>query len=190
MSFRNLRVCVIDFNFLLMTTEHVIVNECTIHNLNDSVSQTYHVGCSKRLMQEIKSNHLTQCNFNTDHFHKLPLGYGNVGFRTFCKSLKSEVARYDVILTKGDQKMDLINGIVNRYVQVFDLAHFGCPSIGRLTSMYHVVQRSCIYHKAGFTNCTAYKTLLYSRWLHENRADVSFYLRVKLGLSVARFVDL
>jgi hypothetical protein len=160
--------------------ECTLVNECTIYNYNDGTSQTFHILLSKRVEQTVKDKHLIQFHYNRRHFHDISLNYGGMYFNGFCKLLNQVTKCYDVALTKGVEKVNLLNKILNWSFPVYDIGNFFSPNTKTLIDTHPVVQTSCIYHKSNFQQCTAYKALVYGRWLVSNYKTIATFLKRSL----------
>jgi hypothetical protein len=163
--YSNLKICIVDFNFALLAKDLIVVNECSILDYNNNVGNTYHISCSKSLQNIIQNYYLYQCSFNTKKIHKIPLNYGSLPYSILCKILKHHLSAFHFILTKGDQKVDILNTILPRHSSVIDLTHLGCPRIDILFNRIHAFQTSCTLHSGDFRMCTAYKSLVYADWI-------------------------
>src|SRR5438093_7771695 len=78
------KVCIVDFNFLLRTAKYNIINECTITDCNEEdESQTFHISCGKKTLEHLKKIHYRQLNYNQVFYHDMPLDFGSIKFHLF-----------------------------------------------------------------------------------------------------------
>jgi hypothetical protein len=177
------RYCIVDLNFLLLAKVNdkslCLVNECTLREYRISLlhgisrSQTFHIHTEENILAYARVNFAEQICYNRDKFHKIPSEYGSTSFSHFCEYLKQEVPKYQVVFTKGSQKVSVIKAALesSTTTPVLDLDTFSCPSILNLNAQYPVgFQLSCSYHESTFIYCTAYKADLLSRWMRDNHS--------------------
>jgi hypothetical protein len=181
-----MKVAVVDFNFLLMTKEYSIVNECTLYDIKEKTSKTFHVSCQPTFLKKLEKTHMAQMTYNKTAFHRIPIGYGNITHGPFYNQLKCDLSVYDIVLAKGHEKCGIIRDIVpDSAIIVCDLTELGCPAIQKLfcniDQMFHA-KHDCRIHGRFFKYCTVYKTELLAEWIACDKPRVNALLREYISI--------
>jgi hypothetical protein len=163
-------LCIVDFNFLLCAKETKLINECTLYCCRDGRSQTFHIATDKFVLQHLEDKYSTQLKYNQKFFHGIPSEYGGVHYSSFCNQFRKDISKYDIVLTKGNEKVDVIKNILKvSDVLVQNLGSYACPSVPTIEREFGISpQRSCIFHQPEFSYCTAFKTGMLSKWVRQN----------------------
>ena len=164
------KVCIVDFNFLLRTAEYNIINECTITDCNEEdESQTFHISCGKKTLEHLKKIHFRQLNYNKVFYHDMPLDFGSIKFHQFRLVLEHEMDQFDIVYLKGTEKVKMFKSLVNNdLIAVRELQTADCPSLEELVSKCESSQKSCSYHPGKYPHCTAFKAGSIFEWMKRN----------------------
>jgi hypothetical protein len=173
------RFCIVDLNFLILTREFQLINECTFREFRDlglslgpcySRSQTFHILTEEPILQTVRDRYSEQLQFNQKYFHQIPIEYGGIPVSCFSKQFNQEISHYSAVFVKGSQKALTVKSLLqSSSIPVFDLDTFFCPSHNLLGYKYPTVfQQSCILHHSAFHYCTAHKAEIYAKWMKDN----------------------
>lgn len=184
-----LNICLIDFNYIQLKNK-ISINECSIFDFSKKTGQTFHITASKKIQYIIKHNREAQKQFNWTKTsgQNIPVEYGTVSFTSLIRYMEKYVIdEYDYILVKGNAKQDFLNETFEKRINIFNLDHFGCPSLAHLRSVEYPLaeQESCLLHDRNFKFCTALKINLMYRWLVDNLAGTFYRLRQKRDCEIA-----
>jgi hypothetical protein len=165
------KIAVIDFAFLLLAKDLILVNECTILHYNTNITKTFHIRSGTKTLAYVKKNHSHQLAYNKSVFHGIPYDYGSITFGELSQRLSFDLSQFDVVLVKGSQKVTLVKRILGSGsdVLVCDLGVLDCPSVATLISHdKRLRQTSCNFHSSKFRNCTAFKIRAFEFWMQRN----------------------
>jgi hypothetical protein len=176
------KIAVVDFGFLLLAKNLSLINECTVLDYNSFSSETTHVKCDAQTLCFVKQKFRYQLLYNKKNFHKLPFEYGFIEYKEFCKTLRTDLSSYDIVLVKGGHKTSFLCEIINDNDRakkcVYNLDTFDCPTLNVL-HCNHINSRlttwtNCGFHtEPNFQYCTAYKTRLIEKWVQRNLSFTS-----------------
>src|SRR5438094_827218 len=129
------RICILDFNFVLVSKDSTIISESSLVDFNRSKLQTFHISCNEKTQAQARQKYGSdsqQLIVNSLLFES-----GCLKFSHFCLILRYELAKFDVVLVKGDQKLNLVRAIVKDAGlnnQLHEMGHFGCPNTTELVN--------------------------------------------------------
>src|SRR5882757_10109506 len=98
-----LRTVIVELSFLLITSDIVLIKECTLFDIKYGGSRTFHVKCGRKTFQKIRQRFSEQLKYNRACFNIANHDYGNYSYKQFCEILQSVVRNFELVLTKGNQ---------------------------------------------------------------------------------------